>query len=255
MSAFVIKLIAMITMLIDHIGFVFEEPLAAIHPALPLVFRGIGRLAFPLFAFGIAEGVTHTSNPVKYLVRMFIFMLIAQLPFMLMVGTHYMSFTLNLFNREVPLCLEGSVMVTLFLGLVICTCIHEGRHFGAALALAAAYLLDKLLGFDYGLLGVLFVAALYFARGTKAGRLLVMVLFAACFYLSPISAYVKQVFTGGFAAPPQQIWKFAAMCVPGLLLLFYNGQPGPKLKYATYVFYPLHMFVLWAIWASVNIYN
>ncbi|MBO6061831.1 MAG: hypothetical protein J6P98_06945, partial [Clostridia bacterium] len=63
MSAFVIKLIACIAMLIDHIGFVFEEPLAAVNPGLPLVFRLIGRLAFPLFAFGVAEGAVRTSSP------------------------------------------------------------------------------------------------------------------------------------------------------------------------------------------------
>ena len=89
MSAFLIKLIACITMLIDHTGFVFEEPLAAIDPVLPIAFRMIGRLAFPLFAFGVAEGAVRTSSPKKYLLRMFLFMLIAQVPFMLMTGTQY----------------------------------------------------------------------------------------------------------------------------------------------------------------------
>lgn len=255
MTAFIIKLIACITMLIDHIGFVFEEPLAAIHPALPLAMRCIGRLAFPLFAFGIAEGATHTSSPTKYLVRMFIFALIAQFPFMLMCGTHYPEFTLNIFQHQVPLYKGGSVMVTLFLGLAVCVSIHEGKHFGAALALVVAYVMDKLVGMDYGFLGVVYVAAIYFARNSNWGRLLVMVLFAACFYISPLTNFVKALADGASSlANKKGVYYFIGMCVPAILLLFYKGKQGPKLKYAVYAFYPLHMCVLWVIWALKNIY-
>jgi len=255
MTAFIIKLIACITMLIDHIGFVFEEPLAAIHPALPLAMRCIGRLAFPLFAFGIAEGATHTSSPKKYLLRMFIFMLIAQIPYMLMLGTHYQGFTVNLFQHQVNLYKGGSVMVTLFLGLAVCVSIHEGKHFGAALAIVAAYIIDKLIGMDYGFLGVLFVAAVYLSRNTKFGRLVVMILFAACFYINPITNFVRSLIGGTVTTSNVVNLEYAAaMCIPAILLLFYKGKQGPKLKYAVYAFYPLHMCVLWVIWALKNIY-
>ena len=255
MTAFIIKLIACITMLIDHVGFVFDEQLAAIHPSLPLIFRIIGRLAFPLFAFGIAEGATRTSSPVKYLVRMFIFMLIAQLPFMLMLGTHYGEFTINLFEHQVWLTPEGSVMVTLFLGLAVCVSIHEGKHFGAALALVIAYIFDKLVGMDYGFLGVVYVAAIYLSRNTKFGRLLIMVLFAGCFYLSSLQAFAINLFKHSVTPSMMKgVYYFIGMCVPAILLLFYNGKQGPKLKYAVYAFYPLHMTVIWIIWAMINVY-
>lgn len=256
MSAFVIKLIACIAMLIDHIGFVFEEPLAAVNPGLPLVFRLIGRLAFPLFAFGVAEGAVRTSSPRKYLLRMFIFMLIAQVPFMLMIGTHNAGFAVNLFGQQVNLYKSGSVLVTLFLGLAVCLSLEGGKPLGAALAIAAAFIFDKLVGMDYGFLGVLFVAAIYFSRNTKVGRLIVMILFAACFFISPLTAFFKSLLDGSLTtAGFVNLEYFIGMCVPAVLLLFYNGRQGPKLKYAVYAFYPLHMLVLWVIWAVGNVYK
>ena len=253
MTAFIIRLIACITMLIDHTGLVFKEELAQIHPLLPVAFRVIGRLAFPLFAFGIAEGVTHTSSPKKYILRMLLFAIISQFPFMLMVGTHNPDFTLNLFKHQVGLSSELSVMVTLLLGLIVCTCIHEGKHFGAALALGGGYILDKLVGYDYGLLGVLFIVALYLARQSKLGRSLVLVLFCICFYLTHVVTLAKQII-GGTPQFTLGLCYCIAMCVPAIILLFYNGKPGPKAKAFTYSFYPLHMLVLWVIWAAIKIY-
>ncbi len=255
MTAFAFKLIACITMLIDHIGLVFEEPLAEVHPLLPIICRLIGRMAFPLFAFGIGEGATHTSSPKKYLLRMFLFALIAQAPFMLMVGTHHKITSMTLFNSEVPIYTGGSVMVTLFLGLSICIAIHEGRHFGAALALAFGYAFDRVIGMDYGILGVLFIVGLYFARGSRIGRSLVLILFAVCFYITPISSFISQAVSGVRPLEiGQQLFKFFAMCLPAVLLLFYNGKPGRKAKLFTYCFYPLHMAVLWAIYAAINFF-
>ncbi len=94
MSSFQLKMIAVITMLIDHIG-------AVIFPDI-IVLRIIGRLAFPLFAFLITEGYRHTSNFNRYLGRLFIFAIISQYPFWLAFG---FDAGLNIFS-------------TLFLGLI-----------------------------------------------------------------------------------------------------------------------------------------
>ncbi|MFN2363319.1 MAG: TraX family protein, partial [Halarsenatibacteraceae bacterium] len=78
MSSFQIKMVAITTMLIDHIGsIIFPEY---------IILRVIGRLAFPLFAFLITEGYRHTSNINRYLVRLSIFALISQYPFWLAFG-------------------------------------------------------------------------------------------------------------------------------------------------------------------------
>ncbi|MCK8060804.1 MULTISPECIES: TraX family protein [unclassified Fusibacter] len=69
----VLKLIAIITMLIDHIGYLF-------FPQIRL-FRTIGRIAFPIFAFQLAVGYKHTSSLPKYSLRLFGFALISYLPY------------------------------------------------------------------------------------------------------------------------------------------------------------------------------
>jgi hypothetical protein len=67
----IIKLIAILTMLVDHVGFIFFPNI--------LIFRLIGRLAFPLYAFLISEGMKHTSSRKKYFMRLFFIALISQL--------------------------------------------------------------------------------------------------------------------------------------------------------------------------------
>src|SRR6266480_5550777 len=97
MNAFQIKIIAIVVMIIDHMGLFF----------FPQFFflRLIGRLAFPLFAWLIANGAYHTHDINKYLQRLYFFALISQIPFLLA-------------NRLIdPHFAELNVFCTLFLGL------------------------------------------------------------------------------------------------------------------------------------------
>ncbi|MFB5266509.1 TraX family protein [Paenibacillus enshidis] len=72
--------IAMITMLIDHIGAVF-------HPNELAPWRIIGRIAFPLYTFALYLGYLHTRNMKRYMIRLFVLALLSQLPFMFAFGT------------------------------------------------------------------------------------------------------------------------------------------------------------------------
>ncbi|MBO4848539.1 MAG: hypothetical protein J5586_05250 [Clostridia bacterium] len=250
MTAFVLKLIACLAMLVDHAALVFQPQLTAVSPWLYTGCRMFGRLAFPIFALGIAEGTTHTSKPGKYLLRMFVFALLAQLPFSMMLGTRSASFTVRLFGLTVPLYRSLSVMATLFLGLAACLSIHKGKHFWAAAAIIASYLIDRTIGMDYGLLGVLFILALYFARAGKGQRFVVVLLFAVCFYLEPVAAFVKQLFTDASQVKLTTALLYcASMAFSGVLMLFYNKQRGPSAKLFIYCFYPVHMLILWVFWA------
>jgi hypothetical protein len=74
MSEFAIKVVAVISMVVDHIG-------AASDGLLPTGLRVIGRLSFPLFAFAVSEGCKHTRNIENYICRLFIFALISEMPF------------------------------------------------------------------------------------------------------------------------------------------------------------------------------
>ncbi len=96
----VLKLIAIITMFIDHVG-------ALIYTDLRFL-RMIGRISFPIFAYMLAMGFIHTSNRKKYGLRLFLFALISQ--------PAYMAFPLSYYNRINPIMLN--VMFLLFLGLI-----------------------------------------------------------------------------------------------------------------------------------------
>jgi O-antigen/teichoic acid export membrane protein len=83
MTSFVLKIIAMVTMVIDHSGDIFFPILGN----NTLYFNAIGRIAFPLFCFMLVEGYKHTSNLKKYMLRLFIGALISQIPFQILVQT------------------------------------------------------------------------------------------------------------------------------------------------------------------------
>lgn len=116
MTAFALKIIASICMSIDHIGAVFPF-------YTPEIFRWIGRIAFPIYAYLIAEGCTYTKNINKYMLRLGMFALISEIPFDLAFGQIYFSF------EESPLEVISfisftNVFYTLFLS-VACISIYE----------------------------------------------------------------------------------------------------------------------------------
>ena len=95
MTSFILKCIAMISMLIDHTSVAYFGQTT--------LFNVIGRIAFPIFAFQISEGYIHTKNLKKYLLRLFCFAIISQVPFMLFDS----MFTNNFSSSTCPLSLDS----------------------------------------------------------------------------------------------------------------------------------------------------
>jgi len=115
MTAFTLKIIASICMLLDHIGAVF-------YGSTPELFRWIGRIAFPIYAYMIAQGCKHTKNINKYLFRLGIFALISEIPFD-MAFMHYNDVESGL-NWGISFLRQTNVFYTLFLG-VACVAVYE----------------------------------------------------------------------------------------------------------------------------------
>jgi len=89
MSSFVLKLIAVFTMACDHFSYLIFGKFSFLNI--------IGRIAFPIFAYQITEGYIHTHSLKQYFLRLFMFALISQIPFMLFLSIISSGFHLNIF--------------------------------------------------------------------------------------------------------------------------------------------------------------
>lgn len=212
MSRFQLKFLAVVTMLIDHTG-------AILFPNIALL-RVIGRFSFPIFAFLIADGLLHTSSVKAYLLRLFAFACISEIPFDLaFFGTPYHP------N-------EQNVFFTLFLGLAAIAFldVYLAKNSVISVALAgAAALLAELLHTDYGWFGVAAVIVFYcFRRYRTKG----VFLFSALNTGYGLMGGTLQIFAAGASIP----------------ILLYNGTKGKySWKYFFYAFYPVHLLLLFFI--------
>lgn len=218
-----LKGIAAALMLTDHVG-------AILLPEVP-VLRCVGRLAFPIFAFFIAEGYAHTRDFGRYFRRLAILAVVSEIPF-------------NLENGAVFDLTRQNVLFTFCLALLTLRGLEAlgrergfGRWAGCGLVLAAGFAAGELLRTDYGGWGVVTVALLYLCRDGKYAKLWLLLAMAAVNGLGMGS--LTMPFFGGEI--PIQI--FAVAALP--MIWLYNGQAGPKgLRRAFYVFYPAHLLVL-----------
>lgn len=263
MSTFALKIIAIVTMLIDHIGATLISP--SLHPQAYLICRSIGRLAFPIFVFLIVEGFHHTHDIKKYLKRLGIFALISEIPFDLAFyhlhsGANFITDFRNLYNvpshtinsNQLEQVLERlnanqNVFFTLFLGLLLIylmslveknlKSVLLGNLVDAALTIlicAVAFFMKT----DYDIAGILMIVAFYLFRGSKA--LLSICLFIICGTILSQLDYYKE--TGNVLAIIPMLATFAIIPIA-----FYNGKKGKDIKYFFYIFYPAHLLLLFLI--------
>lgn len=213
-SATALKLLAAVTMTIDHIGYMFFPGVAA--------WRIVGRLAYPIFAFMIAEGCRHTHHKARYLGNIALLALVCQLVYFIADHSLFMcvlvSFSLSvslifLFEaareKQVPVWLP-----VLFLLMIMAACDELPR-------VLASY------GFaiDYGFAGIVLPVLISAGRG-KWSRLA----------LTALGLVLVAIPMGGV-----QWWGLLSL----LPLALYNGQRGRwKLKYFFYLYYPLHLAAL-----------
>lgn len=200
-----LKLIALITMLIDHVGFIFFP--------YDLTWRLIGRLAFPIFAFGIAEGYTYTRDWRKYLLRLLILAIISQPIFLLT----FKSSDLN-------------VVFTLAGGLLLIHCYESLKswflkYLSIILVLVSAWCFN----FEYGALGVLLILVFYIFRKKPFFFIIIGSLIFVVY--SIMNQHL--IYLGSIAA---------------LFLIQSISQKKLKLgRYFFYIFYPGHLLVLYLL--------
>ncbi len=206
-----LKLIALISMVIDHFGYTIVYYQWNQYYQLC---RNIGRIAFPIFCFLLVEGFVHTSNRRHYAITLFVFALISEIPFDLA------------FNVNRSIWHSQNVFFTLLIGLLVIWAMERSmtREWLKLLILAAGMLLAYLIRCDYDFWGILLIAILYY------------------FYSRP----VEKTILGAISL----LWeKFAILAFIPINL--YNGKRGwvrkKAAKYAFYIFYPAHLLLLFAL--------
>ena len=235
LSGNMLKVIAAITMTIDHIGLIF-------FPSNNLL-RMIGRISFPIFAFMIVEGYFHTGNLKRYALRLFLSALISEIPFNLM------------YSSSVIFPFHQNVIWTLLLGLGL---IHINelaarkgkiwlRILTGCITVIAGFLLGTLTMVDYFGVGVVTILVFYFFRKRKWWCLLGQIVILYYLNVEVLSGlYFEITILGKTIHIVQQGLALLAL-VP---IWLYQGRKGNKSKvfqYICYGFYPVHMLLLYLL--------
>ena len=215
LSGSALKMIAIATMLIDHIAATviirvlkfggYNDSLYQLYR----VMRNIGRIAFPIFCFLLVEGFMHTRDREKYARRLGCFAAISEIPFdlafngkILEVGYQNVFFTLLLVMKQ------SRFSVWKRTGL-------------STLAILVGMFAAEFLSTDYGALGVLCIMVFYLFRRSR----------------------MQQVVFGCLAF----VWWEWAAVFAFIPIYFYNGKRGFGMKYFFYAFYPVHLLTLYFI--------
>lgn len=210
MSSFGIKMLGILTMILDHLGFMFFTE--------NIYLRLFGRLSFPLFAFQLAVGYSHSKNKEKHILRMIIFAIISQLPFMIFAtaGSPEIGHFLN-------------IGFTFSLGLIgMYTFENIKQPILKIVSTLCVILLGYVLPVDYGCFGVALSIIFYIFRSDKIA--------------SSIFASILIIFK---IISEHSLFKFPML---GALIPIwsYNEKKGLDNKftrYFFYIFYPLHLII------------
>lgn len=220
LSAFVLKLVAIVAMTANHSAYIFYHYLP---PEVLGVFFTVGGLTFPIMAFLLVEGYNHTSNIQKYATRLLVFALVSEVPFWLFLEP------------------KGNVLFTLLIGLIVLK-LHD--DWGAAspkfwLAVVAAVYVSSYC--DWGMIGPIVILMMRAIQDRRMRIVYPIVLIMAAIGLPNLMYAIAAAST---IALPFALYAFVGSGADIPLLLSYNGQRGRPLKWFFYAYYPAHILAL-----------
>lgn len=231
-----LKLIACVTMLMDHIGATLVAPDFAYYETNPqlytmlawvnLIMRCIGRIAFPIFCFLLVEGVYHTRDPKKYAMRLAISMVLSEIPFDLA------------FFGQISWA-HQNVMVTLLLGFFMAEGMKRSKSFWKLLWIIPFYFAAEWLHTDYAGDGILLIAMFVLVRGAKHEK---WVRLAGMFLMFWDFSWTRRWYNLDVWVPLNRLPLLSAIPI-----FFYDGRKltsSKAVQWAFYLFYPVHIAVL-----------
>ena len=230
MNRNILKYIAVIAMLSDHIGIAF----VGMDKPLGVTMRVFGRLTAPIMCYFLVEGYTHTSSKKKYALRLLTFAFISQVPFSyFLTGRLYGD--------------KFNMMFTLFFCFLLLLLFEKAEN--SLLGIAGAIGIFLLCSYcDWGFVAPLWVIVFAFFRKDKKKLCIFYTLVCVFWVIRCISVKVDG---GG-------IW-YDALWQAGVLgfipfLYLYNGESGKSSKFSKwffYIFYPAHILILAVIYRKV----
>lgn len=207
-----LKVLAMVSMFIDHFGMIFFPYVIA--------FRIVGRLAFPIYAYLIAEGCKYTHDRRRYFLQMLVLGVVCSAVYIVVEDYVYLCILMTF-----------SVSILLIYLLDYVKLLPKKRWWMFLLGLVGAWLACSLVEFDYGYFGVLVPVFAYLSekRHIKLGLFTVGLLLLSLSINNGVQWY---------------------SLVAVLPIALYNGERGKlNLKWFFYLFYPLHLAVLWGVYS------
>ncbi len=221
-----LKLIAVLSMTVDHVGAVF-------FPEYP-VFRWIGRMAFPLFCYCMTVGLLYTHDIRRYLARLGVFALLSQ-PFWIL-AFNADDFLGNLLNFN--------IFFTLFVSLLAMWGLKERRW----LLFLGCVLLLAFVNFDYSVTGVMLMLIFYLCRRRPAlGALLYTLSYLPALWggspEDPLACHLGPLWIG--------FEFFALLALP---LIFFRTRTGLRIpKWFFYGYYPAHLLAIFLVRTLLHI--
>lgn len=218
-------------MIIDHVGLFFFPDI--------LIFRIIGRLSFPIFAWLAANGARHTRNRFKYSGRLLAAAFLTQ-PF------YYLA-NLQAGNNDIHL----NIFFTLFLGLLAIFVVEKFKLVVLkVISVLVIVILAIIAQVDYGAMGVLSIIFFYVFYKSK--------LFAFISQFIIFGAWYLWLFLGLLYSNQMSFEKLSYLIQPlaifSMIFIFlYNNKEGRKVKWLFYAIYPIQYVVFYVI--LVNLRN
>ena len=219
-------------MLMDHIAYVFSGFFQNYSWgfAVRFILRFFGRITAPVMCWFLAQGFVHTSSRKKYALRLLIFAIAAQIPYALI-------------RVDVQIFAGLNVIYTLLVSFLM-LCVLESNLETFAQWLLIIVLLTLSIFGDWAIFAPAMVMFFYLLKDDRKRLLLFYSLAAVSLVVADIVILCMRHYYWW-----QELWQLGMfLFIP--LYLSYNGQPGSRAPFHTwffYVFYPLHLLVLWLI--------
>ncbi len=215
-----LKLIALLSMALDHFGGEF-------FPQYP-IFRWLGRLAFPLFCYCMTVGMLYTHDIRKYFLRLGLFALISQ-PFWIL-AFNAQDVWGNLFNFNI------------FFTLLVSLAALWGVHVKKWWLFIAGFLILSFVNLDYSATGLILMLIFYFCRNKPF-------LGAGLYILSYLPAFWNSSMDDPLALKLVNFpIGFEIFCLLALPLIYIPTHTGIKIpKWFFYCFYPAHLCIIWLL--------